>query len=132
MVALLYHIDEIARRIKRDVLWVAFEYSERGSLEKMPRRLRQHRSKIITWLSKRNIRYQECYGVFDGALEEPYRGDVFVDLPLDNSNADFVALEEMLETAGGSSKIEGIVLYALPLKVARKNGRFYREVMNGI
>jgi hypothetical protein len=132
MVALTYHIDEIARTRKSDVLWVAFEYPNSGSLERMPKRLRQHRAKIIFWLGQRKIYYEECFGAFDGALEEAYRGDLFVDLPVDRTNQDFIDLEAMLEQPDGSPSVPGCFLYHLPLKAARKNGRFYREVMRDV
>jgi hypothetical protein len=124
---------EIARTRKSDVLWVAFEYPNPGSVKRMPKRLRQHRSKIIFWLEQRKVYYEECFGAFDGALEEPYRGDLFVALPpLDRTNQDFIDLEAMLEQPDGSPSVPGCVLYHLPLKVARKNEPFYRKAMSDI
>jgi hypothetical protein len=132
MAALFYHIDEIARTRKSDVLWIAFDAPKLCSLERMPKRLFQRRAKIISWLEQRKIGYEACFAFFGGALEEPYRGDLFIDLPINRSDQNFVDLQAMLEHSDGSPRVEGIFFYELPLKVARKNGRFYREVMNGI
>ena len=132
MAELLYHIDEIARRKQTDVLWIAFEYDELGDWERMPRRLRQHRADIIFWLEQRKIAYEHCFGVFCGALEEPYRGNLCIDLPIDNKNKYFVALEEILENTDTSPKIEGVRFYLLSLKMARKNTKFYKESMDDI
>jgi hypothetical protein len=71
MADLLYHIDEIARRKKTDVVWIAFEYEEPGNWERIPQRLRQHRAEIIFWLEQRKIPYEHCFGIFGGALESP-------------------------------------------------------------
>ena len=133
MAELIYHIDEISRVQKRDVLWVSFEYPPpHCSIDGMPKRLSKRRNEIIFWLQQQKIYYEACFGIFSGALEEPYRGNFFVDLRLDRDDQNFVTLESMLEHTDGSSRIKGIFFFHLPLKVARKNGRFYREVMSGI
>jgi hypothetical protein len=132
MADLLYHIDEIARRKKTDVVWIAFEYEEPGNWERMPQRLRQHRTEIILWMEQRQIPYEHCFGVFGGALEEPYRGDLCVDLPIDKTNKYFAALEEILEHSDKSPKIDGVQFYLLSLKIARKNKKFYQDIMDDI
>lgn len=132
MADLLYHIDEIARIKEADVVWIAFEYEQPGDWEKMPPSLRQQRAQIICWLEQRKIDYQHCFGFFDGALEEPYRGDLFVDLPIDKINKNFAALEAMLENPDTSPKIEGVRFYLLALKAAKKNKKFYRKITQDI
>jgi hypothetical protein len=132
MVALLYHIDEIARSRKADVVWIAFEYKAPGDWERMPKRMRQQRARIISWLEQRKVAYERCFGFFGGAIEEPYRGDLFVDLPIDRTNKNFAELEAMLEHPDTLPKFEGVRFYMLPLKEARKNRRSYQEMINGV
>jgi len=132
MVRLVCHIDEIARSKKSDVLWIAFDFPQRGSFKKMAAPLRHQRVKIISWLKRKKIMFEECYGIFDGALEEPYRGNLYIDLPLEKNNQQLLELEALLEHSDGSPKMEGVCLYHLPVKVAQKNRRYYREVMSSI
>lgn len=130
MAIVVRHIDEIARHRRGDVIWINFDYRNPSGLDRIPKRLGLRRSKIIHWLALRGICFEECFGFFDGALEEPYRGDICVDLPIDRSNDDFTALESMLEHPDQSPKIAGILFRLVPLSLARKNGRLYRQIMN--
>jgi hypothetical protein len=129
MAELIDHIDEIARSKNTDVIWIQFTYPEPTALEAMPQRLRKSRNKIIGWLDEQKISYELCFGFSDGALEEPYVGDLYIELPVDPSNIPFRYLQRMLENADYSPRIEGIRMIFLPLKMARENGNFYTNAM---
>jgi len=52
---------------------------------------------------------------------EGYRGQLYINLPLDETNKQYKLLDNHLMTADNKFKNEGIQFYYLPLKIAMKN-----------
>jgi hypothetical protein len=127
--SLLFHIDQIARVRRRNVVWIAFEYDSPGGVENMPRSMKIIRNKIVGWLEKQKISYEPCFGIFDGALEERYRGDLFVEIKVRIKDPYFIELEKIIENEDGSPKVDGVLMYILPRKIADKNSIYYKSII---
>lgn len=115
MSALLRHIDAIAREQKRDVLFLHFEnYLEDQELEDED----NVRTEVLEWLSQNQITYMPCMGIEGEDLIGSYLGDVYLDVPFDESNATYLKLSQYLEDEDGNMKIEGVFFFVLTLDVA--------------
>ena len=118
MAKLIKHIDKIAREVQRDVLYVEF------SREVFPDYEWESyvgRNELIAWLEEQGIVYQHCapFACEDGW--EGYRGQLYIDVPVDDSNEQFLHVDSHLCTPDNSFKIPGIGLYIVTLEQALKN-----------
>ncbi len=52
---------------------------------------------------------------------ESYRGQIYIDVPLDPEHADFKRLIAYFENPDGSMRLPHMKLYCLPLALAMKN-----------
>ena len=125
MPMLLEHIDAIARKKGRDVLFLKFSQNI-GSNEsdiftvvdwdELP-----VRQQVIAWLEQNQIEWRECGHFANENMMCGYRGRIYVDVPFDPNNPVFQKLSEHLETPEGETKITGVTFCYLPLDVAMKN-----------
>jgi hypothetical protein len=123
MPQLIEHIDAIARRKGRDVLYVVFPecYSAGGnSVEPDQCKARQQ---VIAWLDQAGIAWYPCAhpACDDGSFFLGYLGHIYIDLPFDTSNAEYRKLADFLETPDGEMKIEGAEFCYWPLEKAMEN-----------
>jgi hypothetical protein len=94
MPMLIEHIDAIARRKGRDVLYVIFH-----------ERLSQHfdweassvRQRIIGWLDENRIEWKPCGHVADGSVLCSYFDQVYIDVPFDETHPDYRRVRDYLE-----------------------------------
>jgi hypothetical protein len=118
MAILLEHIDKIARDKQRAVLFVTFDHKT------FPGRNYEHweaRSRLLAWLDEHAIPCQMC---MDMAREDgwsAYRGQLYIDVPYDEDDPTFQALNAYIMTEHNEPRTEGVVLYCLPLEVAMRN-----------
>ncbi|MBF0160542.1 MAG: hypothetical protein HQL58_13590 [Magnetococcales bacterium] len=135
---LIYHIDAIARRLKRDVLLVTFHKpssylpddeddrlepgEEVGSFEFCE----QHpiRMKLIDFLDSHRIEWQPCASWQVLGLIESYQGQLFIDVPYHEDNEDYQKVCAFLEHTDGSPRYKNVKLWIMPLSVAIKNAHF--------
>ena len=127
---LVYHIDEIGRRKKRNVIVLRFNRAEATSLEKHRKNIEPKRKMIIEWLSKRKIKWQPCYDVFSGHIELPYDGHIYIDLSVDKKDHTYLELCKLLENEDETPKFKGVGLWILRYSDAKKNGKFYKAAMD--
>lgn len=52
---------------------------------------------------------------------ESYRGQIYIDVPYDESDQTYINVKNHLENADGSPRITGVILYFLPLEIALEN-----------
>lgn len=125
MLQILEHIDKIARDKKRDVLFVTFDQhlneSDAMNYFLYDYEQDQVRKEFIIWLDGNNIPYQECGPIVSENGWESYRGQVYIDIPMDEQNLKYQFLNEHFENEDGSMKIESIGYSHLSYKVAMKN-----------
>ena len=137
MPLLLEHIDAIARHKQRGVLYVEFhplalnpEVGEGLSdqdvwaWKTMPDSAWQTlpiRQKIIDWLDAQVIGWQRCGHFADLGLMMGYRGQLYIDLPYDQSQPAFEALQAFLENPDGSMRYPKVFFIYCALDKAMEN-----------
>ena len=118
MPQIVKHIDKIAREKQRDVLFIDFDREIYPSYDYENY---EERNKLITWLEENDIPYQLCGPIASELGWESYRGQFFIDIPIDENNKKYKLLCKHLENPDGSMKIPGVNFWYLPLEVAMKN-----------
>ena len=113
MPQLLQHIDAISREKNRDVLFVHFE-----NYEKDDQNPDSNRQKVLTWLEQNSIPYVACMGLEEEGLVDSYLGDIYIDIPFDLENQQYLLLSDYLEDEQGEMKIEGVFFFVLYLETA--------------
>jgi hypothetical protein len=125
------HIDAIARKVKRDVLFVIFHAPHHGeNSERIADYLFDNdfkwemcgrRQDLIDWLDTRQIEWQPCGHVADPSAMFGYRGQIYINLPFDTSLPAYCALADYLEWPDGRSRFPDATFCALAYEVALEN-----------
>ena len=137
MPLLLEHIDAISRQKQRGVLYVEFHplatNPEAGeglsdqdvwAWKTMPDSAWQTlpiRKQIIDWLDAQGIGWQRCGHFADVGLMMGYRGQLYIDLPYDQSLPAFQALQAFLENPDGSMRYPKVFFIYCALDKAMEN-----------
>jgi len=79
------------------------------------------RIEIIKWLDESRIAYSECAGFANPTALLPYSGQLYIDLPFDNTLPEYRKLEAFLEHPDGTSRFDKVQFNYLPLEVAMRN-----------
>ena len=118
MPQLIKHIDKIAREKGRTVLYVTFDMTGKTTYnpDKWP-----ERQALMQWLDEHDIAYHSCGNVAHEAVMESYEGQLYIDVPFDESDPKYIELRDHLEFEDGTLKIPGINFMYLPLEAAMKN-----------
>ena len=121
MQSLLQHIDAIARSKGRGVLFLTF-VDESSELFHVPD-FEGHpaRTEIIKWLDENRVAWSECAGFANPNALMPYAGQIYIDLPFDNTLPEYRKLEAFLERPDGTLRFDKVQFRYLPLDVALKN-----------
>jgi hypothetical protein len=132
MPQLIDHIDAIARKKNRDVLYVTFKplcgsteevtWAECFDWENHP-----SRQAIIRWLDENDIAWKPCAEFANVNCILGYRGQIYIDLPFDRSLATYQQLVAFLENPDGSMRLPGAVFAYVPLAMAMKNAEHDEE-----
>lgn len=118
MAVILDHIDKIARDLQRDVLYVEFDHDHFRTYEYEEY---QERKDLMEWLDQNGIKYRRCGEIARENGWESYRGQLYIDLPFDESNETYQLLDRHLCTKENAPTIPGVILYYLTLEIAMKN-----------
>ena len=122
MPMLIEHIDAIARKKQRDVLSIDFHpatvYEDWGSynFERDP-----NRKRVISWLKKHKIEWRACGEVASENSMCSYLGQIYIDVPFDESNPQYQLVRDYIENPDGTMRNEQVVFRYLPLEHAMKN-----------
>lgn len=119
MPQLIQHIDQIARQKQRDVLLIQFDWElieDYGCWDEVP-----IRQQIVAWLETEGILWQPCahFAIENGLLS--YCGQIYVDVPYGEGNADFKKLSAYLEHEDGTMRWPEVAFCYLTLDTAMKN-----------
>lgn len=122
MPMLIQHIDEIARELQRDVLYLVFckeGFSSADDFELVDDwencKVRQY---LVQWFADDNIEARPCAGVSNSGWICGYSGHLYIDVPFDRSNLDYLKIENLLENEDGSMKLRGVVFCVFGLEEA--------------
>lgn len=132
MIMSVEHIDAIARKRKRDVLYVTFSYAKAAEgmddqttsdRDRFDWKSLPIRKELVDWLDKQGIAW-ECCGEFANVdVMRSYHGQLYVDLPYDKSLPAFQALTAFLELPDGSMRFPEATFCYCPLDEAMKNAK---------
>ncbi|KVE73575.1 hypothetical protein [Burkholderia vietnamiensis] len=119
MPQLIEHIDAIARKLQRDVLYLEFMKAQR------PRRADYRglgsRLRIVQWLDSEGIRWRECGQVASGTVVRSYAGEIFIDVPFDETDSQYRTVQAFLEYPDGAMRFDDVRFYVVTLQDAMKN-----------
>lgn len=125
MPVLIEHIDKIARIKNRDVLYLVFtnENENNSILDDFLFDYEDHKTRmnIIQWLDENKISHVPCAGEASETGYSSYCGSLYLDVPYDEKNSDFIKLSEYLENSDGTMKIKYVLFGYFPLEMANKN-----------
>jgi len=120
MPALVEHIDAIARKLKRDVLYLAFPGTGEAGTNDDYRTL-ESRRRILGWFDQEQIGWRECGPYASEASMRSYAGEVYIDVPFDESDSEYRKVQAFLEYPDGTIRLEGVKFYVVTLEFAMKN-----------
>jgi hypothetical protein len=122
MPMLVEHIDAIARKKQHDVLAIYFHpetvYEDWGSYNY---KRDPHRKRVILWLKKHKIEWQECGDFASENCMCSYLGQIYIDVPFDENDPQYQLVRDYLENLDGSMRNEQVIFRYLPLELAMKN-----------
>lgn len=118
MPQILENIDKIARDKNRDVIYISFNREKFPSFEYEDY---DERNKLLEWIEANNIPYSLCGPLASENGWERYRGQLYLDVPIDESNKQYQLICEHMDHPDGSFKIPGVESWIFPLKKALEN-----------
>ena len=136
MPMLIEHIDAIARKKQRDVLYVTFEAPKPESgltseTEEDEEELRwflkfdwEHdpmRQQVCEWLTDQHICWFPCGYVASEHSMGRYQGQIYIDVPFDETDPTYQRLQGYLEHPDGSMRFPTVKFWYLPLEKAMEN-----------
>ena len=126
MPIILEHIDKIARDKQRDVLFVAFCDGEeyKNDLTKYfdyTYEIDSNRIALMDFMDEHDISYKMCGPLASEYGRESYRGQIYIDVPMDETNDKYQKLCAYLEHEDGTPKNPDVSFYVLSLEIAMKN-----------
>ena len=116
------NIDAIARREKRGVLYLTFHPSEESpDFEDFEWHHDSRRCEIIKWLDANGIGWSPCGEPVQGRCFVRYRGQIYIDLELNEADPRYRRLCEHLEHPDGSMRDPSIGFIFLRLELTMVN-----------
>lgn len=119
MPVLLEHIDAIARKLGRDVLYLEFKRAKPPNRE--DHKVLESRKHILDWLVGEGIGWRECAPFASETTMRSYAGEVFLDVPFDRRNPLYRKVQAFLEYPDGTMRFSDVGFYIVPLELAVKN-----------
>lgn len=121
MPALIDHIDAIARKKGRDVLYVEFHPESRSEARHYRYEDDLMRASVLAWLDANGIGWEACGEYARPGQMWPYLGQVYLDVVFNEGLPEYRKLRDYLELPDGTMRHAGVRFYALPLDYANKN-----------
>jgi hypothetical protein len=119
MPQLMEHIDAIARKLKRDVLYLDFVKAHRPHYADY--RHLESRSRIVKWLDSERIGWCECGTVASETGMRSYAGEIFIDVPFDENDGQYRQVQAFLEYPDGTMRFDDVQFYVVSLQLAMEN-----------
>lgn len=123
MPALIEHIDAIARKLNRGVLFLSFgdNQEDGGFGYNYDWENSESRKTITEWLDTKGIGWRPCaeFANLNGWMS--YRGQIYLDVPYDKDLPIYQELEAYLEHPDGTFRFPDIAFIYLPLEIAMRN-----------
>lgn len=121
MPALIEHIDAIARKQGRAVLYLEFHPQPVREWRNYSVEADGMRTAVLAWLDAHGVRWRECGPFANPNLMASYMGQVYLDVPYDESLPAYRQLCDYLEHPDGSMRHPGVRFCVMPLDYAMRN-----------
>jgi hypothetical protein len=143
MPMLIEHIDAIARKKQRDVLFIKFRLrrppwgllnadgDDENSATSPPESTEDNepvaegedlRRTVCQWLTDQGIPWKPCAGFADeNTLIGGDQGLIYLDLPFDDNDPQYQKVRDYLEYPDGHMRFASVTFCYLPLEMAMKN-----------
>ncbi len=119
---LIEHIDAIARKAGRDVLYLTFLDDPDGVRVQERWDKNPSRKEVVAWLDANGYEWSPCGEMAsDKWMVEGYRGSIYIATPFDRNNGDYIKLEQYLEHPGGALRLPKMRFWVSPLSLAMQN-----------
>ena len=79
------------------------------------------RKTLLQWFEDNHITVYPCGPFAKVGTMESYRGQLYIDIPFDQSNPDYQKIERLLENEDGTMKFPQVLFLYLPLEIAMIN-----------
>lgn len=126
MPMLIEHIDAIARKKQRDVLFLTFHPKGSTGLswwdnDSYNWQQDPMRKTVCKWLTEHHIAWQMCGYFADESSVCGSDGQIYLDIPYDDNDPLYVLVRDYLENPDGSMRFETVSFWILPLEKAMEN-----------
>jgi len=121
MPGLIEHIDAIARKKGRTVLYLEFHPQPFSEWRNYEFDADTTRSAVLAWLDLHGVPWTRCGLFAKPRVMAPYLGQVYLDVPYDESLPEYCQLRDYLEYPDGSIRHAGVRFYAMSLDYAMQN-----------
>jgi hypothetical protein len=121
MPRLIEHIDAIARREKRDALFIIFFEEYGGKTVACDWQENKSRKLIIEWLDANGYAWSPCGEKANVSVMRSYCGSIYIDTPFEKNDPAYRVLETFLENPDGTMRFPEMLFCVLPLESAMEN-----------
>jgi len=121
MPAIIEHIDAIARKKQRDVLYVTFQPSTKWDSPRYDWETDPIRQTVTAWLTKHHVPWWHCAEFADENSMMSYMGQIYLDIPIDDDYSLYQQVRDYLEHPDGKRKFASVGFWYLTLEMAQKN-----------
>lgn len=121
MPALIDHIDAIARQKGRPALYLEFHPQTAAERRSYDYQQDPMREQVLAWLDANGVPWRPCGPLANPSVMASWLGQVYLDLPWDETLPAYQVLRDYLELPDGSMRHAGVRFYAMPLALAMEN-----------
>jgi hypothetical protein len=104
--ALLGHIDAIARKLQRDVFYLAFELADVLSFKDYEGL--ESRKCVLQWFDDESVPWRECRPYASETVTRSYAGEVFIDVPFDEGDAEYWKVQALFAYSDGTMRLDDV------------------------
>src|SRR5437763_15686800 len=108
MPGLIEHIDAIARTKGRAVLYLEFHPQPFREWRDYQFEDDATRTAVLAWLDAHDVSWTRCGPFANPSVMAPYLGQVYLDVPYDESLPDYCQLRDYLEHPDGTMRHAGV------------------------
>jgi hypothetical protein len=115
------HIDAIARKTGRGVLYLEFHPRPFKEWRNYQYEADATRTAVLSWFDEHEVPWTECGPFANPNQMVPYLGQVYIDIPYDDTVPDYRRVCSYLEHPDGSIRHAGVRFYVMSLDHAMEN-----------